>query len=175
MFVFYSGQPTLGEIKSCSIINFLNNKFSVQIIFSGVAAETIDGTFTFQYASSQIDVPPDNFSCKLIKDRKMPDFQTDSWANVMCYASDGLQSLQQHYGVANFVGLTRVVDVKTNKVGESPKSYPVTVVGQNQDHYFESGAIVPLTFQFDNVISEYKDDEYVPVTEMWDLGDDCRP
>lgn len=168
--VYYSGQPTLGRVDRCTIIFGIENYFKVCVYFVGVAAETVNGYFTFQYGSSLIDVPQDNFSCVLQRDWDKPDFETDDWVNVIDVASNGLSDLQEYYGVANFVGLTRTVTISNDIMLE--KQYPVTVVGQNQDCYVDTGLRVPLTFQFDNVISTYEGEDYVPTEIDWDPEDD---
>lgn len=71
-------------------------------------------------------------------------FSEDTWENVTYYANQGIDALKQHYGIDNFVGLTRVVNI----LGKNLK---VKVVGQEHDHD-ENGNVLPLTFQFETPI-----------------------
>lgn len=72
-------------------------------------------------------------------------FESDSWANVIKYSKQGIKALQDHYGIQDFVGLERTVNI-------NGCCHRVRVIGQEQD-VNDKGEILPLTYEFTNLIS----------------------
>lgn len=118
-----------------------------------------DRTFGVMITSDKNTIEPGTHSIKMtILNRKggellhdasftlITSFEVDTWDNVVKYANKGLSALQQHYGVKDFVGLTRTVLINNLK-------HRVTVIGQNVD-VDTNNQKTALTFQFDHVISD---------------------
>lgn len=94
-------------------------------------------------------------------------FQDDSWENVTYYANKGIDALKEHYGIDNFVGLTKIINI----LGRPHK---VRVVGQEHD-YDEDGNLLPLTFEFVTPLEAGTscpegDEEFIPsaLLTSWD-------
>lgn len=79
-------------------------------------------------------------------------FQADSWKNVIHYTKQGLKSLQQHYGIDDFTGLYRGLNV-------NGALHKVRVIGQEED-VNDKGKPITLTFEFYNAISTGQTSKY---------------